>query len=128
VIATDRDTFLTGLDAIASDEPATHVISGTAPEEPPSGAVFVFPGQGSQWVGMAAELLAASPVFAESIDQCAQALAPHIDWDLLDVLRETSDETALERVDVVQPALWAVMVSLAQVWRAFGIEPAAVIG
>ncbi|PNG92158.1 Erythronolide synthase [Streptomyces malaysiensis] len=128
VIATDRDTFLTGLDAIASGEPATHMVSGTAPEEPPSGAVFVFPGQGSQWVGMAAELLATSPVFAESIGQCAQALAPHIDWDILDVLRETSDETALERVDVVQPALWAVMVSLAQVWRSLGIEPAAVIG
>ncbi|MEU9964705.1 type I polyketide synthase [Streptomyces malaysiensis] len=127
VIATDRDTFLTGLDAIASGEPATHVISGTAPGEPPSGAVFVFPGQGSQWVGMAAELLATSPVFAESIDRCAQALAPHIEWNLLDVLRATGDD-ALERVDVVQPALWAVMVSLARVWRAFGIEPAAVIG
>ncbi|MYU19929.1 acyltransferase domain-containing protein, partial [Streptomyces sp. SID8361] len=95
VIATDRDTFLTGLNAIASDEPATQVVSGTAPGEPPSGAVFVFPGQGSQWVGMAAELLASSPVFAESIDQCAQALAPHIKWNLLDVLRATGDDTAL---------------------------------
>ncbi|MBP8539392.1 acyltransferase domain-containing protein, partial [Streptomyces sp. MK37H] len=127
VVAADRDTFLAGLDAIATGEPAAHVVSGVAPEEPPSGAVFVFPGQGSQWVGMAAELLESSAVFAESIDQCAQALAPHIDWDLLDVLRATGDD-ALERVDVVQPALWAVMVSLAQVWRSFGIEPSAVVG
>ncbi|WP_205587798.1 type I polyketide synthase [Streptomyces sp. 11-1-2] len=128
VVAADRDTFLAGLDAIATGEPAAHVVSGVAPAEPPSGAVFVFPGQGSQWVGMAAELLTTTPVFAESIDQCAQALAPHIDWNLLDVLREASDDTALERVDVVQPALWAVMVSLAQVWRSLGIEPSAVIG
>ncbi|MFE2181990.1 SDR family NAD(P)-dependent oxidoreductase [Streptomyces sp. NPDC059455] len=128
VVAADRDTFLAGLDAVATGEPATHVVSGVAPEEPPSGVVFVFPGQGSQWVGMAAELLDTSPVFAESIDRCAQALAPHIEWNLLDVLRETSDENALERVEVVQPALWAVMVSLAQVWRSLGIEPSAVIG
>ncbi|WP_437113659.1 SDR family NAD(P)-dependent oxidoreductase [Streptomyces violaceusniger] len=128
VVAADRNTFLAGLDAIATGEPAAHVISGIVSGEPPSGAVFVFPGQGSQWVGMAAELLTTTPVFAESIDQCAQALAPHIDWDLLDVLRETSNDTALERVDVVQPALWAVMVSLAQVWRSLGIEPSAVIG
>ncbi|XNN05693.1 SDR family NAD(P)-dependent oxidoreductase [Streptomyces sp. Inha503] len=128
VVAADRDTFLAGLDAIATGEPATHVVSGVAPEEPPSGAVFVFPGQGSQWVGMAAELLDSSAVFAESIDRCAQALAPHIEWNLLDVLRDTSDGSALERVDVVQPALWAVMVSLAQLWRSLGIEPSAVIG
>ncbi len=128
VVAADRDTFLAGLDAVATGEPAAHVVSGVAPGEPPSGAVFVFPGQGSQWVGMAAELLDSSAVFAESIDRCAQALAPHIDWDPLDVLRATGDEAALERVDVVQPALWAVMVSLAQVWRSLGIEPSAVIG
>ncbi|OPF70967.1 hypothetical protein VT50_0235330, partial [Streptomyces antioxidans] len=128
VVAADRDTFLAGLDAIATGEPAPHVVSGVAPEEPPSGAVFVFPGQGSQWVGMAAELLNSSTVFAESIDRCAQALAPHIDWDLLDVLRATGDDATLERVDVVQPALWAVMVSLAQTWRSYGIEPSAVIG
>ncbi|MYU19370.1 acyltransferase domain-containing protein, partial [Streptomyces sp. SID8361] len=45
-----------------------------------------------------------------------------------DVLRATGDDTALERVDVVQPALWAVMVSLARVWRAWGVEPSAVVG
>ncbi|WP_438452546.1 type I polyketide synthase [Streptomyces asiaticus] len=128
VVAADREIFLAGLDAIATGEPAAHVVSGVVSGEPPSGAVFVFPGQGSQWVGMAAELLFTSSAFAESIDQCAHALAPHIDWDLLAVLRATGEEAALERVDVVQPALWAVMVSLAQVWRSLGIEPSAVIG
>ncbi|MFI6619230.1 type I polyketide synthase [Streptomyces sp. NPDC050528] len=122
VVAGDRDGFLAGLDAIAVGEPAAHVVSGTAGSD--SGVVFVFPGQGSQWVGMAAELLDSSPVFAESVGKCARALAPYIDWDLIDVLRGG----ALDRVDVVQPALWAVMVSLAEVWRSSGVEPAAVVG
>ncbi|MFS8365511.1 beta-ketoacyl synthase N-terminal-like domain-containing protein, partial [Streptomyces sp. CWNU-52H] len=72
--------------------------------------VFVFPGQGSQWVGMAVELLAEEPVFAARMRECAAALEPFLDVPLLEVLE---DGSALERVDVVQPALWAVMVSLA---------------
>ncbi|MGW4080733.1 type I polyketide synthase, partial [Streptomyces asiaticus] len=90
-----------------------------------AGVAFVFPGQGSQWVGMAAGLLDSSPVFARRIDECAAALAPHVDWSLVDVL---SDPAALERVDVVQPALFAVMVSLAELWRSYGVEPSAVVG
>ncbi|GAB2846778.1 type I polyketide synthase [Lentzea nigeriaca] len=105
-----------GLDAVADgvSEPAN-----------PGDVVFVFPGQGSQWAGMGRALLAASPVFAARMAECAAALASFVDWDLLDVL---ADEEALSRVDVVQPALWAVMVSLAEVWRSHGVEPAAVVG
>ncbi|MCQ8195717.1 acyltransferase domain-containing protein, partial [Streptomyces rugosispiralis] len=90
-------------------------------------AVLVFPGQGSQWVGMAAGLLESSPVFAERVGECAVALAPFVEWSLGDVLRggEGAAEV-LERVDVVQPALFAVMVSLAELWRSYGVEPAAV--
>jgi acyl transferase domain-containing protein/NADP-dependent 3-hydroxy acid dehydrogenase YdfG/acyl carrier protein len=90
-----------------------------------AGPVFVFPGQGSQWVGMATELLAASEVFAARMAECGAALAPYVQWSLADVL---DDEIALARVDVVQPVLWAVMVSLAAVWRSFGVEPAGVVG
>nr|WP_246110245.1 type I polyketide synthase [Saccharopolyspora dendranthemae] len=90
-----------------------------------SRAVFVFPGQGSQWAGMAVDLLAESPVFAARMEECAVALESIMDFGLLDVL---ADADALERVDVVQPVLWAVMVSLAAVWRSYGVEPAAVVG
>ncbi|WP_279571314.1 SDR family NAD(P)-dependent oxidoreductase, partial [Streptomyces hainanensis] len=89
--------------------------------------MFVFPGQGSQWVGMALELLDTAPVFAEHLHACAQALAPHVEWDLLEVLREP-DGTSLERVDIVQPVLFSMMVSLAHLWRSHGVEPAAVVG
>ncbi|MEU8089128.1 type I polyketide synthase [Micromonospora sp. NPDC049101] len=98
--------------------------SGTAP----SGPVFVFPGQGSQWAGMAVELLDESPVFAARMAECAAALAPFTDWSLLDVVRGAEGAPPLDRVDVVQPALWAVMVSLAELWRSFGVRPAAVVG
>jgi acyl transferase domain-containing protein/NAD(P)-dependent dehydrogenase (short-subunit alcohol dehydrogenase family)/acyl carrier protein len=90
--------------------------------------VFLFPGQGSQWVGMALELLDESPVFAERIHACAEALAPFTDWSLLDVLRGVDGAAGLDRVDVVQPVLFAVMVSLAALWRGCGVRPAAVVG
>ncbi|MCC4322692.1 acyltransferase domain-containing protein, partial [Streptomyces malaysiensis] len=86
---------------------------------------FVFPGQGSQWVGMALGLLESSPVFARRMGECADVLGPLVEWSLWDVL---SDEVALGRVDVVQPVLWAVMVSLAEVWCSFGVVPSAVVG
>src|SRR5262249_23435700 len=89
--------------------------------------VFVFPGQGSQWEGMALSLLESSPVFRAQIEACERALAPHVDWCLLAVLRGEGD-TGLDRVDVVQPALFAVVVSLAAVWRSVGVEPDAVVG
>nr|WLE93514.1 PKS T1(KS-AT-KR-KS-AT-DH-ER-KR-KS-AT-DH-KR) [Streptomyces sp.] len=117
VAGRDRDELLRGVDAVAGGElpPALAVGSGDV--------VFVFPGQGSQWAGMALELLESSPVFAARFAECAAALESFVDWSLLDVLRGP-----LERLDVVQPVLWAVMVSLAEVWRASGVRPAAVVG
>ncbi|MYS28109.1 SDR family NAD(P)-dependent oxidoreductase, partial [Streptomyces sp. SID7804] len=88
----------------------------------------MFPGQGSQWQGMALELLDSSPVFAARLVECERALAPFTDWSLLDVLRGAEGAPGFDRVDVVQPALWAVMVSLAALWRSVGVEPDAVIG
>ncbi|MFC8042057.1 type I polyketide synthase [Nocardia sp. NPDC057353] len=123
VVGADRDELLAGLDGAAQGFPHPGVVTGTA--GPESGVVFVFPGQGGQWVGMGRELLASSPVFAARMGECEAALAPHVSWSLRDVL---SEEDALARVDVVQPVLWAVMVSLAAVWDSRGVRPAAVIG
>ena len=90
--------------------------------------VFVFPGQGSQWAGMGLDLLRVSPAFAARLAECEQALTPHVGWSLSEVLRGAPGAPGLDRVDVVQPALFAVMVSLAQVWRAAGVHPDLVIG
>nr|CEL13383.1 Malonyl CoA-acyl carrier protein transacylase [Kibdelosporangium sp. MJ126-NF4] len=124
LVAADRDELLRALESVGDGRPTPHATMSTW-RSGPAKAVFVFPGQGSQWVGMAQDLLESSPVFAERMGECAAALSEFVDWRLLDVL---SDEAALERVDVVQPALWAVMVSLAEVWRSCGITPSAVVG
>ncbi|WP_433498682.1 type I polyketide synthase [Sphaerimonospora sp. CA-214678] len=125
VVATGRAGFAGGLAALARGEAAAGVVRGTA--GPDTGAVFVFPGQGSQWLGMGAALLDGEPVFAERIAECAEALAPYVDWSLEDVLRGRAPAD-LDRVDVVQPALWAMMVALADLWRSYGVEPTAVVG
>jgi malonyl CoA-acyl carrier protein transacylase/acyl carrier protein len=125
VLGRDHEELLAGLAAIAAaDEngPSTAVSGLAVPGEK---TAFVFPGQGSQWAGMGRELCEYSPVFAARMRECADALSPYVDWSLLDVL---DDAEALKRVDVVQPVLWAVMVSLAEVWRSYGVEPAAVVG
>ncbi len=84
--------------------------------------------EGSQWPGMGVELLDHSPAFASRLAECAKALEPYVEWDLLDVLRGAPGAPTLDAVDVVQPVLWAVMVSLAEAWRAAGVEPSAVVG
>ncbi len=126
VLADDRAGLLDGLAAIANGEPAANVVRAGA-----SGAgatVFVFPGQGAQWDRMAVELLDSSGVFRERMAECAEALAPFTDWSLLDVVRQAPGAPALDCVDVIQPVLWAVMVSLAEVWRTLGVQPDAVVG
>ncbi|MCX5303286.1 SDR family NAD(P)-dependent oxidoreductase [Streptomyces sp. NBC_00160] len=114
-----------GVAAVASGAMAAGVVTGSAVG---GKTVFVFPGQGSQWVGMAVGLLDSSPVFAARVEECAGALDPFTGWSLVDVLRGVEGSPSLDRVDVVQPALFAVMVSLAEVWRAAGVRPGAVIG
>ncbi|RKN34973.1 acyltransferase domain-containing protein, partial [Streptomyces hoynatensis] len=90
--------------------------------------MFVFPGQGSQWARMGVELMDSSPVFARALHECAEALAPFTDWNLLDVLQEAEGAPGFDRVDVVQPALFALMVSLARLWESLGVTPDAVVG
>src|SRR5580704_3610010 len=126
VVGNDRALLLQGLDALAQGEYAATLVHGHAWND--CKVVFVFPGQGSQWPRMAVELLDSSPAFGERLQACTEALAPFVDWSLENVLYGRSGAPALDRADVVQPALFAVMVSLAEVWKSFGVEPAAVIG
>ncbi|MEB3959087.1 SDR family NAD(P)-dependent oxidoreductase, partial [Streptomyces kunmingensis] len=114
------------LGALSNGEPSAHVVSGTV--APVGRPVFVFPGQGAQWTAMGAQLLDESAVFAGVVAECEAAMAGLVDWSVTDVLRGVDGAPSLERVDVVQPASFVVMVSLAALWRSYGIEPAAVLG
>ncbi|SCL53933.1 type I polyketide synthase [Micromonospora eburnea] len=126
VLGADRDALVAGTTALADGTPAPRLVRGAAFGT--ARPCFVFPGQGSQWPGMGGALFDSSPLFAEHVRACAEALAPWIDWSLVDVVRGEPGAASLDRVDVVQPALFAVMVSLAELWRACGVEPAAVVG
>ncbi|CDR03481.1 Acyl transferase [Streptomyces iranensis] len=129
VVGDDRAELLAAVGALAGGVSHPGVVwSGAAALTGDVGPVLVFPGQGSQWVGMGAELLGVSPVFAARVAECEGALAPYVDWSLADVLRGVEGAADLGRVDVVQPVLWAVMVSLAAVWAGHGVRPAAVVG
>ncbi|MFK8115406.1 MAG: amino acid adenylation domain-containing protein [Rubripirellula sp.] len=99
----------------------------------PRDIVFMFPGQGSQYVRMGQDLYEHSSVFRESLDECCEKLIPHLGRDLRDVLfPPTGDEKAsqeiLKATCYTQPALFSIGYSLAQMWRHFGIQPATMIG
>jgi acyl transferase domain-containing protein/NADP-dependent 3-hydroxy acid dehydrogenase YdfG/acyl carrier protein len=128
VVAHDRAELGAALDALAEGRPATGAAIGRAGRGGDRRLAFVFPGQGSQWTGMARSLLATSPVFRDELEACARALTPHVDWSVMAVLRGDEGAASLERVDVVQPALFAVMVALAALWRSMGVTPDAVVG
>ena len=87
--------------------------------------VFLFAGQGAQWAGMGAELAADNPAFAARFDEVLAALAPHTDHELSG-LRDGS--LPLDRIDVVQIALFATSLALDGLWRDSGVRPAAVLG
>ncbi|SCL26418.1 Acyl transferase domain-containing protein [Micromonospora pallida] len=125
VVGADVEELLSGLEALAEGIPAGNVVAGLA--GPSAGPVFVFPGQGAQSAGMAAGLVGRVPVFDAKLAECQRALAPHLDVDLVSVLTG-DDESWLDRVEVVQPVLWAVGIALAAVWEHAGVSPAVVIG
>ncbi|MER7475247.1 SDR family NAD(P)-dependent oxidoreductase, partial [Micromonospora sp. NPDC000018] len=126
LVGADPERIAAALDALAEGRPAPELVRGDA--GPAGRCVFVFPGQGSQWLGMGLDLLDQAPVFAERMAACDAALRPYLNWSLLDVLRQTPGAPSLDQVDVVQPALFAMMVSLAELWRSYGVQPAAVVG
>ncbi|HWO19044.1 MAG TPA: SDR family NAD(P)-dependent oxidoreductase, partial [Kofleriaceae bacterium] len=126
LVARDRAALLDTLAAVAEGRPTPHAVVGRSSTA--TKVVFVFPGQGSQWPAMARPLLDTAPVFRDQIAACERALAPHVDWSLLAVLRGAADAPTLDRVDVVQPVLFSVLVGLTALWRACGIAPDAVLG
>ncbi len=95
--------------------------------------VFMFPGQGSQYVNMGLGLYQAEPVYREQVDICSKLLEPHLSLDLREILypvAEHNDRAAqqLEDTFITQPALFVTEYALARLWMAWGIRPQAMIG
>jgi acyl transferase domain-containing protein/acyl carrier protein len=124
VVGRDRVQIGQRLAAFAETGSSVGVIQGA--DAGASRIVFVFSGQGSQWVGMGRGLLEAEPAFREAIIRCDRVITPLTGWSLLAALRR--DDLAPERIEVIQPTLFAIQVALVDQWRAWGIEPRAVVG
>ncbi len=89
---------------------------------------FVFSGHGAQWLGMGRGLLLSEPVFRDALEACDLEIGTELGWSLLERLRSDEQESDLDRVGIVQPAVFAIQVALAALWRHLGIEPDAVVG
>jgi polyketide synthase 12 len=125
VLGADRDELLGGLEGLAGDEPGSDAIRGRA-----SGAgktAFVFPGQGSQALGMGRELHAAFPVFAAALDATAVELDRHLLRPIRDVMWGAND-ALLDSTEFAQPALFAVEVALFRLLESWGVRPDYLIG
>ncbi|WP_050432979.1 type I polyketide synthase [Chondromyces crocatus] len=127
ITAYDRLSLRDKLLAFLHDEPRQGLSHAHQPHSRPARLVFVFPGQGAQWLGMGRQLFAHQPVFRDALRQCADAFAPFLDWSLEQALLH-GDAALLERIDVLQPLLFAFQFALASLWRAWGLHPDALLG
>lgn len=128
VVARDWDELREHLTAFVAGERLRGLAVGPASAPAARKIAFVFSGQGGQWAGMGRQLAQQEPVFRAALERCQAALQPYTDWLLLDELNAPEDQSRLDEIDVIQPAIFAIQVALAELWRAWGVEPDAVIG
>nr|WP_239470693.1 type I polyketide synthase [Archangium violaceum] len=127
VVGSTREALVDHLGAFLRGEPRPAISYREAAPRRPK-VVFVFSGQGSQWPAMGRELLRVSPVFRSTLEACDRAMRAHVDWSLLEQLNADEASSRMGDIDVLQPTLFALAVALAAQWRAWGIEPDAVVG
>jgi acyl transferase domain-containing protein len=127
VVVNSRESATECLAALADDRPAPGLVRGVGAETPPKTA-WLFPGQGSQFAGMARELFETEPVFADTVTRCAAAVADVLARPLLDVMFDADSDDTLRRTEYAQPALFAVEMGLARLWQSWGFEPDVVLG
>ncbi|MBF6317471.1 type I polyketide synthase [Nocardia cyriacigeorgica] len=111
---------------LVSEDGQSRLVSGSGTDQPR--IVFVFPGQGSQWLGMGRALLDSEPVFRAAVEACDDAIREVANWSVLAELSAGPSSSRLDRIDIVQPVLFTLEVALAAWWRSKGIEPDAVVG
>ena len=132
IVAADRATAAERLDAFLS-EPDGITPACAARGRSPAGTTpefaFLFTGQGAQRFGMGRELYETQPVFRDALDACAVVIDPIVGRSLIDVMfRDESARDLLDDTAFTQPALFAIEYALAQLWRAWGVEPTMMMG
>ncbi len=128
VVGRSRQQMVEGLEAFLQGVGRPEVSVGIGQRAALAGTVFVFSGQGSQWAGMGRGLLEREPVFRDTLKECERAMRQEVEWSLLELLSSPGNKGALDRIDIIQPTLFAVQIALAALWSSWGIEPDAVVG
>lgn len=127
VVSQNLETAGADLDSLPPLRSVTRHTSGRQPE-----IVFMFPGQGSQYVNMGKTLYDSEPIFRSTVDRCAEILQPLLGLDIREIMyvdAETADAAdMLRQTQFAQPALFTIEYALAQLWQSWGITPAAAIG
>ncbi|WP_437594346.1 SDR family NAD(P)-dependent oxidoreductase [Sorangium sp. So ce1000] len=128
LVVRSREDALAGLSAYLDDKPHPGLVSGRKAPERSRRLAFLFSGQGSQWLGMGRELLARDGVFRAMMERCERAMREHVAWSLITSLTAEGERARFEEIDFIQPALFAIQVSLAAVFRSVGVVPDVVVG
>ncbi len=129
--AADASSAQTALAAFAEGETVKHVHYQTVKSGKRPSLVFLFTGQGAQYVEMGRQLYATASVFRQALDRCDGLLRPYLNHSLLSLLyppADAPDQTLIDETAYTQPALFAIEYALAQLWRSWGIEPDVVLG
>ncbi len=116
------------LEGFLNDEMLGGLSTGPARADQPPPLVWVFSGQGAQWFGMGTELLATEPVFRATLEACDRIFQELGDWSLLEALQADPERSHLNDTVIAQPAIFAVQVALAALWRAWGLTPDIIVG
>lgn len=126
--ASSPDELRAALEAYLGGEKRRGLASGGPLAAGADKIVFVFPGQGSQWLGMGRQLIASDPAFRTAIEACDAAIKAVAGWSVLEELHAGPGVARTEDISVIQPTLFAMQVALAASWQARGIRPAAIVG
>jgi acyl transferase domain-containing protein/NADPH:quinone reductase-like Zn-dependent oxidoreductase/SAM-dependent methyltransferase/acyl carrier protein len=129
LLASDMAEVIEELGLFASNQETPKIRSNFAArrEEPPR-VGFIMSGQGPQWWGMGRELMQHEPVFRQAMEQCDAALRPWAEFSLLEELGRTEETSRLQRTEIGQPAIFAMQIALAKLWKSWGVQPFAVAG
>jgi acyl transferase domain-containing protein/NADPH:quinone reductase-like Zn-dependent oxidoreductase/SAM-dependent methyltransferase/short-subunit dehydrogenase/acyl carrier protein len=117
------------LNRFATGEPDTKARTGFAPRRGEAPRIaFVMSGQGSQWWGMGRELMRHQPVFRQTIERCDAAMRPWANFSLMEELGRTEESSQMHRTEIAQPAIFAMQMALAELWKFWGVRPSAIVG
>ncbi|HSI65468.1 MAG TPA: beta-ketoacyl synthase N-terminal-like domain-containing protein, partial [Candidatus Saccharimonadia bacterium] len=129
LVAHTLSELMEELNGFATGQPGPKLQSCFTPRPETAPRVgFVMSGQGPQWWGMGRELMKHEPVFRQMMERCDAAMRPWARFKLLEELAKTEETSQVMRTEVGQPAIFAMQVSLAALWKSWGVEPAAIVG